>query len=143
MPAASYGALVFTVALLAISAYFLIGGLPLLILKHDVPLDARFVRRFFEVYYLAAFWAAAGASVSYALWGREAFAAGMAVIAGSILILHRLVLRAMQDLGARIEASSDLAIRGFRRVHATALLANFAQLIGVVWGLIALSQALR
>ena len=68
MPAASYGALVFTVALLAISAYFLIGGLPLLILKHDVPLDARFVRRFFEVYYLAAFWAAAGASVSYALW---------------------------------------------------------------------------
>ena len=33
-----YGALFFTVVLLVIIAYFLTGGLPLLVLKHDVPL---------------------------------------------------------------------------------------------------------
>ena len=32
-----YGALFFTVVLLVIIAYFLMGGLPLLVLKHDVP----------------------------------------------------------------------------------------------------------
>ena len=32
-----YGALLFTVVLLVIIAYFLTGGLPLLVLKHDVP----------------------------------------------------------------------------------------------------------
>ena len=47
------GALFFTVALLVIIAYFLMGGLPLLVLKHDVPLDARFIRTFFNAYYAA------------------------------------------------------------------------------------------
>ena len=64
-----YGAFIFTVALLVFTAYFLLGGLPLLVLKHDVPLDARFVRAFFNVYYKVAFWAALGAAASYALWG--------------------------------------------------------------------------
>ena len=48
-----YGALFFTVVLLVIIAYFLMGGLPLLVLKHDVPLDARFIRSFFNAYYAA------------------------------------------------------------------------------------------
>ena len=51
MLTALYVAIVFTVALMVITAYFLMGGLPLLILKHDVPLDARFIRGFFQIYY--------------------------------------------------------------------------------------------
>ena len=34
-------ALVFTVALLVTTAYFIMGSIPLLILKHDTPVDFR------------------------------------------------------------------------------------------------------
>ena len=64
---ATLAALIFTVILMVTTAYFLMGGLPLLILKHDTALDARFVRGFFDVYYKAAFVAAPGAAVSFAL----------------------------------------------------------------------------
>ena len=49
MSAALIAALVFTVALLVTTAYFMMGSLPLLILKHDTPVDARFIRGFFNV----------------------------------------------------------------------------------------------
>ena len=42
MSAALIAALIFTVALLVTTAYFLMGSVPLLILKHDTVLDARF-----------------------------------------------------------------------------------------------------
>ena len=45
----TYIALFFTVVLLVTTAYFIMGGIPLLILAHDTPLDGRFVRRFFEI----------------------------------------------------------------------------------------------
>src|SRR4051794_37478727 len=46
-------ALISTVALLVWMGFFMMGSLPLLILKHDTPLDARFIRGLFNVYYLA------------------------------------------------------------------------------------------
>ncbi len=76
----------FTVALLVTTAYFLMGGLPLLILQHDTPVDARFIRGFFNLYYRAAFWTSLGACISYGLWGRYAFAVGAAVIAAITLV---------------------------------------------------------
>lgn len=142
MSSAIYGALFFTVALLVTTAYFLMGGLPLLILKHDVPLDARFIRSFFRVYYRAAFWTSLGACFSYALWGRYTFAVGAALIAALTTILGKQLLLAMQQLGARIEASDERAIQRFRRVHAAALLVNLTQLVVVVWGIIKLSRQL-
>lgn len=51
MTAAGVAALFFTVVLLVTTAYFLMGGLPLLVLQHDTPLDGRFIRRFFDIYY--------------------------------------------------------------------------------------------
>ena len=60
LSSALYASFFFTVALLVTTAYFLMGGLPLLTLKHDTPLHARFVRGFFDVYYRAAFWASLG-----------------------------------------------------------------------------------
>ena len=142
MPSAIYPALFFTVAMLVNTGYFLLGGLPLLILKHDEPLDARFVRGFFNVYYQAAFWVALGAAVSYALWGRFVFALGAAVLAVIATILRRRLLPVMLQLGAQIEAGKAGAVQQFRRTHATALLLNLVQLVVVVWGLIALSRAL-
>lgn len=142
MPAAQYPAFVFTVALLVTTAYFLLGGLPLLVLKHDVPLDARFVRGFFSVYYRAAFWTTLGASISFALWGRLAFAVGAAMIAAITVLLRRHLLDAMQRLGDQIAASDEAAIGHFRRVHAAALGVNGVQLVVLVWGLLQLSRQL-
>ena len=137
-----YGAFVFTVALIVLTAYFLLGGLPLLVLKHDVPLDARFVRAFFNVYYKVAFWVAIGAAVSYALWGRVAFAIGAAAIAILLTALRRYFLNAMEEVGARIEGSDAEPIRRFRLMHGAALLINVALLVVLVWGTIRLSQSL-
>lgn len=137
-----YGALVFTVALLALTAYSLLGGLPLLVLEHDVPLDARFVRAFFNFYYKVAFWAAIGAAVSYALWGRIGFAAGAAGIAVLVTVLRRNFLGVMAEAGARIGGGDAQPIRRFRRLHGAALLINAALLVVLVWGTIRLSQSL-
>jgi hypothetical protein len=140
MSSALYPAFFFTVALLVTTAYFLLGGLPLLVLKHDVPLDARFIRGFFNVYYRAAFWTALGACASYALWGRFAFAAGAAGLAVVAMLLRSRLLSVMHQLGVAIEANEDAAIERFRRVHVAALLVNVAQLVVLVWGLLQLSQ---
>ena len=51
MSAPLIAALFFTVALLVTTAYFILGSVPLLILKHDTPKDSRFVRGFFNTYY--------------------------------------------------------------------------------------------
>ena len=140
MSVGMYGAFFFTVALLVTTAYFLMGGLPLLILKHDVPLDARFIRAFFNVYYRAAFWTSIGACISFGLWGRFAFAAGAAGIAAITTVLRSHLLDAMRRLGEKIEASEDAAIRNFRRVHGAALAINLTQLVVVVWGVLQLSK---
>ena len=142
MSFALYPAFFFTVALLVTTAYFLLGGLPLLVLEHDVPLDARFIRGFFNVYYKAAFWTAFGACASYALWGRFGFAAGAGVLAAMAVVLQRRLLSAMQQLGTRIEAKDGEAIPRFRRVHGMALLINLAQLVVLVWGTLQLSRAI-
>jgi len=137
-----YASFFFTVALLVFTAYFLLGGLPLLILKHDVPLDAKFVRAFFKVYYRIAFWSALGAAVSYAAWGRIAFAVGALAIAAIVVLLRSRFIRAMEAIGEQITESDAEPVRRFRRMHGAALLINVALLIVLVWGTIQLSRSL-
>jgi len=139
MPSAIYPALFFTVAMLVTNAYFLMGGLPLLVLKHETSLDARFVRGFFNVYYKAAIITAVGASASYALWGRFTFALGAAALILVALLLRRRLLPAMQELSNQPHGPDDRAIRSFRRVHMAALSLNLVQLVVVVWGITQLS----
>lgn len=135
----TYLSLFFTVALLSTTTYFMLGGLPLLILDHDTPLDGRFIRRFFEVYYSAAFIAAVGATISYALWGRELFALGAAAIAAGSRLFKRIIIPALEDLDAQIQSSAPGAISNFRKVHAAALMVNLIQLFILVWGVIHIS----
>ena len=103
MPAAMYAALFFTVALLVTTAYFLMGSVPLLILKHDTPLDSRFVRGFFNTYYLAAMFTVTGTSLSCAFAGRSAFAIGAAMLA-----ILAAILRATRD--HRVEPHKLVAV---------------------------------
>ncbi len=142
MPFALYGSFFFTMVLMGTTAYFLLGGLPLLILDHDAPLDAWFVRGFFNLYYRLAFWASLGACVCYAVWGRFAFAAGAAGIAVLVTLLRKHLLSAMERWGSRIEARDASAIRNFRRMHAMALLLNLVLLVVLVSALIRLSTAM-
>jgi hypothetical protein len=140
MPASLIAALFFTVALLVVTAYFLMGSVPLLVLKHDTALDARFVRGFFNTYYVAATFTAGATALSYALAGRPVFAAGAAGLALAAAILRRKVIPAMESLQARIQSSDAHAIPGFRRIHVSAILVNLVQLVLIVWSLIAFSQ---
>ena len=135
MSAALIAALFFTVALLVTTAYFILGSVPLLILKHDTPKDSRFVRGFFNTYYLAAMFTAGAAAVSYAFAGRLVVAACAAALALLATILRRRVLPQMDSLGAQIQVSGTDAIRGFRRTHLFAILVNLAQLVLIVWSL--------
>ena len=133
MSAALTAALFFTVALLVTTAYFIMGSLPLLILKHDTPVDAGFVRSFFNTYYLAAMFTASATCVSYAL------AAGAAALALLAAILRRKVIPKMDALRAQIHVSGTHAVPGFRRIHVTAIVVNLAQLVLIVWSLMAFS----
>ena len=133
-----YAALFFTVALLVTTTYFILGGLPLLILDHSTPVDGRFVRRFFEVYCTAAQVAAIGACISYALAGFFPFMAGTAAIALVVSGFKKTIIPGLQRFADRIQDSDFKAIRAFRLTHATALLINLIQLVVLVWGVLRL-----
>ena len=139
MPAAMYAALFFTVALLVTTAYFLMGSVPLLILRHDTPRDSQFVRGFFNIYYKAAMFTAAATSVSYALAGRPAFAIGAAALVIVAAVLRSTVMGKMDRFRAHIQADDTDAIPGFRRTHVMAILINLIQLAVIVWSLTTLS----
>jgi len=139
MSAALIAALFFTVALLVVTAYFIMGSVPLLILKHDTPMDSRFVRGFFNTYYRMATFTAGATAVSYAFAGRPAFAVGAAGLASLAVLLRRQIIPKMDALGARIQTEGTDSIPGFRRTHVTAILINVAQLVIIVWSLTTLS----
>ena len=107
----------------------------MLILKHDTPVDARFVRRFFEIYYAAAIVTSTGASLSYAASGRLAFSVGTATILIFALFLRRKVAVAMAGVEVQIQKDQSSAIAQFRRLHLAALSANAFQLVVLLWGL--------
>jgi hypothetical protein len=138
MPLPLIVALVFTVILLVVTAYFLLGSVPLLVLKHDTPLDARFVRGFFNTYYVAAMYAAGATALSYLVAGRLVFGAGAATLAAVAVVLRRTVMEKMDAIRAELQADDAAAIAAFRRTHLGAILANVAQLALIVWSLVAL-----
>jgi hypothetical protein len=143
MPASLIAALVFTVILLVITAYFLMGSVPLLVLEHETSLDAKFVRGFFNTYYLAAVPAAGATAVSYAIAGKAVFAAGALFFALLGWQLRRTVLAKMDMLRSQIQGGEQAAISGFRRLHASAIAANLGQLVTMVWALVSLSAQLK
>lgn len=139
MSSALIAALFFTVALLVVTGYFIMGAAPLLILKHDTPVDSRFVRDFFNTYYLAAMVTATATALSYAIAGRLLFAAGAAALALLAAVLRHKVIAEMDSLRIQIQASGTDAIQKFRRTHLSAILVNLGQLVLIVWSLTAFS----
>ena len=58
------------VLLLFWMGFFTLGSLPLMVLKHDTPQDARFVRGFFDVHYKAVMAGAGLGTVAHTAAGR-------------------------------------------------------------------------
>jgi hypothetical protein len=129
----------FTVAMLCVSVYFLLGSVPLLILKHDTPVDGNFIRSFFNLYYRVAACVAGAATLTYAFSGRPWFAVGAAVIAVLSVVLRRTIIAKMDLLQSQIQSqihTTDIeAIPEFRKIHFRAILISLVQLVAVVWSL--------
>lgn len=125
-------ALFFTVVLLAVTAYFLLGSVPLLVLKLDTPDDSRFIRSFYMTYFKIAFLTAVAAAISYAVSARPVFAVGAAIIAALTLLLRSKFVPKMDSLGAQIQAQDADAIPAFRKIHKSAILINLTQLAAIL-----------
>lgn len=143
MSAAQITAIVFTVALLVTNTYFLLGSVPLLVLRHDTPMDSRFVRGFFHTYYRILVVTATMTALSYVFAGLPVMAAGAAAIAVLAVVLHRKVLSRMDSLRERMPAGGPETIAGFRRLHVVAILVNLLQLVLVVSSLVVVSLQLK
>src|SRR4051812_39145279 len=112
---ASYAAFAATVILLVWMGFFTLGSLPLMILKHDTLLDARFIRGLFDVYYKAVMITASAGAIACLLANRMLSMAVMVMVAAVAYYSSRLVLPRMDMLRARDEPMEPPAIRKFRR----------------------------
>ncbi|WP_431111030.1 hypothetical protein [Variovorax paradoxus] len=128
-------ALIATVLLLVWMGFFMMGSLPLLVLKHDTPLDGRFIRGLFNVYYVAVMLTASAAAISYFWSGKPVFAFGMALIAVLAFALRGWIIIPRMDVLRRSIPEAETSIFRFRRLHVAGMLLNVVQLGTVAWAL--------
>ena len=136
MLTANQVSLFFTVAMLAVTAYFLFGSIPLLILKHDNNMDSKFIRSFYITYFKFAIVVSTAAAISYAAAFRPIQALGAFAIAILTLVLRFKLIPQLDQCGSEIREDRNLmAIPEFRKIHINAITLNFAQLITVLGSL--------
>jgi len=124
-----------TVALLVWMGFFFMGSLPLLVLKHDTPLDAKFIRGLFNVYYLAVVATAAIGCLGYGLTAHPAIAAAMLALAALAGLSRRWMLGQMDAARPAIATAEPAAIQRFRRLHIGGMVLNAAQLGLICFGM--------
>jgi hypothetical protein len=124
-----------TVVLLVWMGFFMLGSLPLLVLKHDTPLDARFIRGLFNVYYLAIMITATVGAACFALADRFLFALVFAGIGLIGVASRRTFIGRMDVLRSTMTATDRAAIRRFRQLHIGGMLANVTQLLALCVGM--------
>jgi hypothetical protein len=124
------------VILLVWMGFFMFGSLPLMILKHDTPLDARFIRGLFDVYYKAVMVTAAAGLLANALAQRPIIATGMAAIALIAFLSRRGILSRMDRLRDVMTATDAARIRQFRHLHVLGMVLNVTQLAALCIGLV-------
>lgn len=124
-----------TVALLVWMGFFMLGSLPLLVLKHDTPLDSRFIRGLFNVYYLAIMITGAAGALSWTLAGRPNFAVAVGILALVGLAGRHWMIGRMDALRATMTADDAAGIARFRRLHIAGMLLNFMLLAALCVGM--------
>lgn len=125
--------LISIVLLLGWMLYFMMGGLTLLILKHDDQSDQRLVRGFFHVHYLALITIASLGALSSAVADRRMIAASIGCIAIIGFTARQLIVSRMDRLRSTMSATDVPAIRTFRRLHVAGLALNLMLLSGFVF----------
>jgi len=125
----------FTVLLLFWMGFFTLGSLPLMILKHDTLLDARFIRGLFDVYYKAVMVVSTGGAVFYSIARHPLSAAAMCTVFLVAFASRHSVLPRMDRLRAGPAPMDKPAIRHFRQLHVAGMAMNFAQLIALCYGM--------
>ena len=128
-------ALISTVLLLVWMGFFMMGSLPLLILKHDTPLDSRFIRGLFNVYYTAILAVGSVGALSSALGGRFLIALALGAVAGIGFAGRYWFVLQMDAVRSAMTANDAPKIRQFRRLHIAGMLANFVMLVTFVFGM--------
>ena len=120
------------VVLLFPMGFFALASPPLLVLKHDTPLDGRFVRSTFNLYYLVVMSIAAFAAVGCAAVGHLSLAFAMGVVLAFVFSLRLWMVSGFDRLRAEIAAG---AVKRFKRWHLAGMAVNVVQIAAVGWGL--------
>ena len=128
-------ALISTVVLLVWMGFFMMGSLPLLILKHDTPVDSRFIRGLFNVYYMAIMAVGAVGALSSAIGGRLLIALALSCVAGIGFAGRHWFIARMDIVRSTMTAEDASAIRQFRRLHIAGMLANVVLLATFCFGM--------
>lgn len=128
-------ALIATVLLLVWMGFFMMGSLPLLILKHDTPVDSRFIRGLFNLYYTAILATGGVGAASSALAGRFAAALALGAVAAIGFAGRRWVVARMDAVRGTMTAEDAVGIRRFRRLHIAGMLLNVLLLAAFCIGL--------
>lgn len=123
------------VLLLVWMGFFMLGSLPLMILKHDTPMDARFIRGLFDVYYKAVIVVASAGTLASAVAGRHRLLVAMAVIGAIAFTSRGFILSRMDRLRTTMTATDAVGIRQFRQLHVAGMVLNVTQLLLICVGL--------
>jgi hypothetical protein len=115
--------------------FFMLASPPLLILKHDTPLDGRFIRGLFNVYYTAVITIALVGAAACALVGRGTVALAMGGLAAFVLAIRHWVISSMDLLRGAMAGGDAEAVPKFRRLHIAGMVLNVLQLGTVAWGM--------
>ena len=108
---------------------------PLLVLKHDTPVDGGFVRNLFNIYYIVVMALGAIGAAGCLYLGRTGQALAMGGVIVFVFLLRRWVLAKMDGLRDAINRGEPMAVRRFRRLHIGGTAFNVVQLGVVAWGL--------
>ena len=128
-------ALISAVVLLVWMGFFMMGSLPLLVLKHDTPLDSRFIRGLFNLYYVAILATGIVGAASAAIAGRASAALGLGFVAAIGFAGRHWFIARMDLVRSTMTADDSLAIRKFRRLHIVGMLLNVLLLAAFCVGL--------
>ena len=127
------------VVLLFPMGVFMLASPPLLILKHETPVDARFIRGMFNLCYIGVITLAGMGAVGCALLGRGTVALAMGGLIVFVLGSRWLMLSNMDKLRDAIARGEARAVPRFRRLHIAGMALNAVQLGTVAWGLTCLA----
>jgi len=109
--------------------------LPLLVLKHDTPVDSGFIRGLFNLYYVAIMATGIVGAGSAAIAGRAAAALGLGVVAAIGFAGRHWFIARMDRVRSTMTADDSSAIRKFRRLHIAGMLLNVLLLAAFCVGL--------